>query len=123
MVISSFQGEYGQTFRQRESLMPHSIYIRQIFDRNLNKIIRMTRKQIRAFNKNNAVLDIGIRVSTPSTENLDMLANVAQYILFVGGYSGSPYAQGRLSAEFGPRGIEVRTPHEDSYVTQGIVAD
>lgn len=83
----------------------------------------MTRKQIRAFNKNNAVLDIGIRVSTPSTENLDMLANVAQYILFVGGYSGSPYAQKRLSAEFGPRGIEVRTPHEDSYVTQGIVAD
>lgn len=103
--------------------MPHSIYIKQIFDRNLKKIIRMIRKQIKAFNNNNAVFGIVVRVSTPSTENLDMLANIAEYILFVGGYSGSPYAQERLRAEFGPKGIEVRTPHEDSYVTRRMIAE
>ena len=54
--------------------------------------------------------------SVVSTKSLGLLANDFQYILFVGGFSGSPYAQARLRAEFGPKGIEVRVPDEDSYV-------
>lgn len=73
----------------------------------------MTREYIKAFNKNDAIFGIVILVGSAPTESLDVVADVAQYILFVGGFSGSPYAHERLRAEFGPEGIETRMAQEE----------
>ncbi len=56
-------------------LIPHSDYIKMIFERVLEKIIKLARQQIKAFNENNAADDIAISVSSASSEILGILAS------------------------------------------------